>query len=775
MRRWSLAPVAMLLALLGASPEGARASGPDRGTLRLPSSRELEVLVVEGAASGSGAHTLGWLYYDELVTRGYVDVRDPADPADDVLVDADGNGVADFHDDLFNLNPERPYVGEGSRCLPEQTFFHTLPDGRVARFRAPELLTGACAQGPDYEPGVGPRRWPVGDWSLPSHPGGAVVGRTPSAEPGLLVGPGASSVERFSDRGLFPRVPNLLEPADPLNGGQGLGHLVAPRAVDGQGRLLPGSDPTVDSGEAGRRLRLGRIDANREVVFFLVAQGTQRPGMSADACLVPYRGPSGWMECSLWAHGDTQVYFSKTLLNLDLHQLPDERLATKNLGTEWLSAAGYRRLGSAAYGGIVVEQTVQEVRSQGERSPHVILRSPRSRPDVVLLGFEDSSAGGDRSFNDAVFLIEGLGPAATLVTIETDPNPSQPGAFVKVTVRVTTPEGAPVSDGDISVYIDGVFQASLSLASDGTASISFTLRAGTHVITAEYSGVEGKYEPGVSDDYYQEVGSSDGGSGDGGSSDSGVDAGSPDGGRPDSGTGDGGSDAGTDAGSPDGGRPDSGTVDGGFDGGSDAGTADAGIDGGTDAGTPDGGSPDGGKPDAGPVDAGTSDGGSDAGTGDAGSTDAGTSDAGTGDAGTVDGGSGDAGSTDAGTVDGGSGDAGSTDAGTDGGVPGGDAGSADGGAGENDGGVPGADAGSDDAGSDAGASDGGEDPDAGSPDAGTQGDAGVDSPDDEPGLPRDLTVTGWGCAASDPNGIPLGWLGASLGLMLRLWRRRSGG
>ncbi|MCP3104902.1 hypothetical protein LZ198_39155 [Myxococcus sp. K15C18031901] len=769
MQRWTLAPVALLLAILGASPEGARASGLERGTLRMPEARELELLVVEGAAGGSGAHTLGWLYYDELVSRGYVDLRDPGDPSDDVLVDADGNGVADFHEDLFNLNPDRPYVGEGSRCLPEQIFFHLLPDARVARFRAPELLTGACANGSDYVPGVGPRRWPVGDWSLPSQPGGAVVGRTLAEEPALLghLGrPETLADAPFSDRGVFPHVPNLLEPRDPLNGHRGLGHLVAPRAFDGVGRLIPGSDPSLDLGEAGRRLRLGRIDGGREVVFFLVTQGTQLPGMSADACLIPYRGPSGWMECSLWAHGDTQVYFSKTLLNLDLHQLPDERLTTKDLGTEWLSDSGYRRLGSAAYGGIVVGKTVKEVRGQGERSPHALLHTPRSRPEVMLLGWEDSSAGGDRSFNDAVFLIQGLAPATTVITIEADPNPVQENSLVTVTMRVTTSlEGDPITEGEVSLYVDGQFLATLSLSADGTASIMMTLDAGTHILTADYSGSEGTYEPSVADEYFLDV--------------EGPDGGSPDGGRPDAGTADAGMDAGApDSGSPDGGRPDSGTTDAGVD----AGTSDSGtpVDAGTDAGSPDGG---------GPVDAGT---------GDAGSPDGGGPvDAGTTDAGTADAGGQDAGSTDAGTADAGGPDSGTSDAGADGGSPGGDAGSSDGGTGSNDGGVtdggnPGSDAGDTDGGTsvgdagdedagvdgggnDAGGPDGGEDPDAGDPNASDGGnDAGLEGPE-LPGIPRDLTVTGWGCAAGGASGLPLWWLGACLGLTLHRWPRRSRG
>jgi hypothetical protein len=48
----------------------------DPESITLPLDYQLSVSFVSGNASAS--HVLGWLYYDELISRGYVDIRNPS-------------------------------------------------------------------------------------------------------------------------------------------------------------------------------------------------------------------------------------------------------------------------------------------------------------------------------------------------------------------------------------------------------------------------------------------------------------------------------------------------------------------------------------------------------------------------------------------------------------------------------------------------------------------------------------------------------------------------
>ena len=764
----------------------ASAQGVDSNALILPRDRNLEVLLAHDNAGGGASSTLGWFYYDDLVARGYVDIRDPANPNDDVLVDVEGNGIPDFHEDLFNLNPDRGYIGVGTRCIPERIFFHQRASGQVLRLREPELLTGACNSASSYSDKGGPRRWPDTP-GYPSRPtGSSVVGQRVMNFESALLNNGYMRVSAvpepldsyFSDRGSFPHLPNLLEPEDAQNGHMGIGHLIflvtdddgnhCPRgnlsgdsptseclqprmayqelsgertsvgpiwdsplgeaedglpdykasAFDDRGVLIPGKDPLARPNEDDRRKQLGTLQGQREIVFFLVSYVEQIYGDATDTCFLPYSTSENRLQCELWGHGDINVYFSKTLLNLDLHQGAGDVL-TSISPQSWLEVVALNRLRSPTYGEVhITESEPLDARSHQQRTPHALVLAPQSDPDVWVLGWEGMNSGGDRSYNDLVFLIRGVGVEATEIVIDGPIGPVYDNQELAFTARATTSSGEMVTSGLVSFYVDGSLWTSIEVDFEGKSSFWLMLPPGEHVITAVYEGLDGQYQPSQPTDYgvFVDV-ASDGGTPDGGA---------PDGGRPDAGV--------PDAGAPDAGVP-------------DAGAPDSGV---RDAGAPDAGAPDAGAPDAGIPDAGAPD----SGVPDAGAPDAGIPDSGVPDSGPV--------PNDGGPVTPQDGGATADDGGTlpddDAGTPQADDAGMD--AGEDSGTPPPPVDAGEDSGTDAGT---GNEDDAGA-DAGTNGDedAGPEGPDTSG--PRDLTVTGWGCGATDAGSASVTLLALWLGL-----------
>lgn len=494
------------------TPEGYLRLNTNRSTLDperiiLPFEQDLEALIVDDQAGGGAAHTLGWFYYDDLINRGYVDIRDPDNKNDDVLIDSDGNGVPDFHEDLFNLNANRTYIGsEGPRC-PNRTFTHPKPDGGTAsQFREPDLLTGACSAPSSYEANSGPRRWPIADlWYPVPRPGGGVVGMSVQTA-GLNIasnGPNHTNTDTFfSDRGLFPHIPNLLEPRASENNNLGLGNIVffatdddgntcpnsptseclQPRqgytlvngvktpvgplwdtsgaanglpdykasAFDTQGRLIPGKSATAPITEEDRRVKVGRIQGEREIVFFLVTYVEQLYGRlsgqwSTDSCFM-VRPANGRVQCALWAHGDINVFFSKTLLNMDLHQVgplspsnDPELVVEKTLQNGWLGGGAYTRLASDTYGNVTFpsDQPDQQVRSYSYRAAHTLVGAPYNNPRVWILGWEDQNSGGNRTYNDIVILINKQNNGTYKSDIVSDISPSIAMDYTITSVEMT--------------------------------------------------------------------------------------------------------------------------------------------------------------------------------------------------------------------------------------------------------------------------------------------------------------------------------------------------
>ncbi|WP_426757106.1 pilus assembly protein PilY [Myxococcus sp. Y35] len=445
----------------------------------LPFEQELTALIVDDRAGNGASSTLGWFYYDELIDAGYIDDNDTPDNSDDDrLLDTNNNGVLDFHEDLYNVSTNRPYVGEQPRC-PGRTFTHQRwGDAGTVTLREPDLLTGPCNSSRSYTANHGPRRW-QGGAGYPNRPGtGGVVGRAVRDFAGDLLAwnpyHGQDNLTQyavtsgrvdtyFSDQGLFPHIPNLLEPRHALNGHKGIGNLIflstdddssrchesessecfAPRqgwtldsngqftrtgtawdtsddadgipdykasAFDSAGRLITGKSSTAAITKAEDQIvQMGRLQGQREIVFFLVTYVEQVYGPATDSCLITRPTTDGrQVQCDLWMHGDINVFFTKTPLNLDLHQSTDPLVVDgKNLRYDWLGGLAYNRLeNDPAYGRVIFpgDQT-QDVHSINRRAAHTLVGAPRDNPLVWILGWEDQNAGGDRTYSDIVILI----------------------------------------------------------------------------------------------------------------------------------------------------------------------------------------------------------------------------------------------------------------------------------------------------------------------------------------------------------------------------------
>ncbi|RKG63075.1 DUF4114 domain-containing protein [Corallococcus sp. CA054B] len=406
--------------------------------------------------SAGASHSLGYVYYDDLVARGYVNTQGtPEDSSDDTLVDANGNGIADLHEDLYNLAPTsgpqaRPYIGTNRRCLPARSFI-----SQGVSLSMPDLALNATCSGafvrqslPDARPGTHPL--------LPVD----VVGATPTEST-------APNANAWSDLGLYPRIPNLLEPAHALNNQLGLGHLVFlltdddsdqttfnqlgvvadignlaegipdydVSRYDAHGILRPvNPDPGITPND--RTVDLGTIPAGKELVFFLVTQYQAIHDLDQKTvypCL--RKAPTG--QCLLHLKSPINVFFSKSKWNLDQDPVGQMPVAQRNLGcayTEqcnadapqsspyactvanssqrlcgWLDSETLDRLRMPPYGNIVLPRTAAGVFAQGQGNmPHLLLNSVLTTTGQWLMGFEDMPGGGDRDFNDVVFLLRAV-------------------------------------------------------------------------------------------------------------------------------------------------------------------------------------------------------------------------------------------------------------------------------------------------------------------------------------------------------------------------------
>ncbi|WIG94434.1 DUF4114 domain-containing protein [Myxococcus sp. SDU36] len=435
--------------------------------------------------SAGASHSLGYMYMDDLRDRGYVDTNGN-------LLDTNNNGILDLHEDLFNLAPRtgtkaRPYVGQTRRCT------RTFTSGGE-NYSEPELAMnvgcGATFQGnidlADARPGLG------GEWNRTDQVGAFANG---SNNPG-----GA-----FSDGGLFPHLPNLLEPPSEANGNMGLGRMVFLLADDDSGRTNYGNlAPVADVGDFSegipdydvsafdprglrrtnnpddgvtaydRTVDLGMIQGGKEIVFFLVVYYQSGHGPREGyvfPCLK--QDPDG--RCALHLRTATNVFFSKADWNLDQNPEGGTITAERNIGcsydegcnrdnpastparacrvqdtneylcgwldgpiTEWGTTL-YRLANDDLFDRLQMPmEKVTIPRPAGARNPmpHVIVGAPSTDPFRWILGFEDIPGGGDRDFNDVVFVINKQnGGSIRSATVSGDLSPDIANDFVITKVR----------------------------------------------------------------------------------------------------------------------------------------------------------------------------------------------------------------------------------------------------------------------------------------------------------------------------------------------------
>lgn len=424
---------------------------PER--IYFPFDQEVTISYVYESAGAS--HAVGYLYYDDLIARGYIDTRGTLDTSDDVLRDTNGNGIADLHEDIFNLAPpsgtqSRPYIGQTRRCDTSKTF----TSGGFTYMRPELAVDGSCSN--NFVSGVS-----LKDARPGSHPTIKVD----------VVGeflPSSSSFG-YTDNGLYGHIPNLLEPSDPKNGNLGLGHLVFLHADDDTDKsswnsttpvpdssdkfdgipdydvsaydadgIARATNPDVGISAADRTVNVGTIHGNREIVFFIVvwygsahdlAYGTVYPCLRKDASGV----------CTLHLKTSTNVFFSRSDWNLDQDFAGVNPVAVRNIGCGysascdrsnpgssssacqvsdsssyngkklcgWLDNATLNRLSSsAAYGNLVMPMESAEVDLPPSGAMrHVIVGAPSTDPYKWIFGFEDLPGGGDRDFNDVVVIV----------------------------------------------------------------------------------------------------------------------------------------------------------------------------------------------------------------------------------------------------------------------------------------------------------------------------------------------------------------------------------
>ncbi|MFT3709133.1 MAG: DUF4114 domain-containing protein [Archangium sp.] len=410
----------------------------------LPVDQRLTISYVYESAGAT--HTIGYVYYEDLIAAGYVDTKGTPDSNDDTLVDSNNNGIADMHEDLYNLAPNnplstgyRPYVGKAADRRCTSTF---TSGGHT--FTVPELASSAC--GGNFRTSQSVR-----DASKPS-----TWNTGPNINVDLIGESGNLATNAFNDQGLFGSVPNLLEPAAPENGNRGIGRLLfllsdddsdtsvwqnfptiadATALVDGvpdydvsvydaTGRRRT-TNPDVGITVADRTVDLGVVPGNKELVFFMVSYYS--PGHGSDR-VYPCLRFNGSGQCTLHLISPVSVFFSKARFNIDQNPLSSNPAAIRNIGCGypasgvvtspsgspyygtaqacWLDSTTVLRLNTAAYNNLSMPSEASVVaRPTNDRMPHVMVGAPSTDPYRWIFGFEDLTGGGDRDFNDVVVMI----------------------------------------------------------------------------------------------------------------------------------------------------------------------------------------------------------------------------------------------------------------------------------------------------------------------------------------------------------------------------------
>ncbi|MCP3099035.1 DUF4114 domain-containing protein [Myxococcus sp. K15C18031901] len=422
--------------------------------------------------SAGASHALGFLYLKDAIAAGYVN-------ANGDLLDTNNNGILDLHEALYNLSPpEQPerWVGRYSAGgAPIRRCNVAFTDSKGVKYSEPEIAMKSSCNA-TYQYLTGANR--IGD-ARPGHTTELMV----TDAVGTLHKDGDNvhaAADSFNDRGLFARIPNLLEPRDEANGNKGIGQMVFLLADDdGQKETFGNLAPVRDIDEWGddgipdydvsnydyrgivrannpdpglsiqdRTVDLGEIKGGEQIVFFLIVYydsnhdpddrgtGNVFPCLKQESAPGPDQG-----KCLLHIRSPISVFFSKAAWNLDQNSDSNPVVAKRNIGCAynagcnknspaansctvaatgeklcgWLDGpktlagtALHRLKNEASYNYLDMPmEAVQVNRPAGFRNPmpHVIVGAPTTDQYRWILGFEDIPGGGDRDFNDVVFVI----------------------------------------------------------------------------------------------------------------------------------------------------------------------------------------------------------------------------------------------------------------------------------------------------------------------------------------------------------------------------------
>ncbi|RKG65375.1 DUF4114 domain-containing protein, partial [Corallococcus exercitus] len=209
-----------------------------------------------------------------------------------------------------------------------------------------------------------------------------------------------------------------------------------------------------------RTVDLGMIAGGKEIIFFAVVYYDTRHNLdnrTVAPCLKrkPYaNNPKEDGKCLLHLKTSISVFFSKASWNLDQNfkdvydtkkKTTNTVVAERNIGCDysdacsgpthkdackldnssdklcgWLDQATLNRLKTDDYGKLVMPKERVDIIRPGTKAdgtvtdaaldrmnfmPHVIVGAPTTDPFRWILGFEDLNGGGDRDFNDIVFVI----------------------------------------------------------------------------------------------------------------------------------------------------------------------------------------------------------------------------------------------------------------------------------------------------------------------------------------------------------------------------------
>ncbi|NMO20052.1 DUF4114 domain-containing protein [Pyxidicoccus fallax] len=405
--------------------------------------------------SAVASHALGYMYLDDVKARGYLN-------NDGTLADSNTNGILDLHEDLYNLAPPdgdktRPYIGLSRRCS------RTFTSGNLT-YSQPDLgMKSTCGSVfssqvslVDARPGQTNNNIKadvVGTPLRASESSTTNAGASDFSDnglfshiPNLLEPPSLSNGNLGLGKMVF-----LLTDDDGLT--DTYGKLAPVSDTDWMDNGVPDYDtsaydsrglPRATNPDPGvtaydRTVDLGTIRGDKEIVFFLIVFYDTRHGPN-EGTSYPCLKQDGAGKCLLHLRSPIQVYFSKAAWNLDQNFL-NGVVAERNIGCGydsrcnpeapgdysclvkgttkklcgWLDGPKedegttlYRLLNDAAYGNLdMPKEGVTVPRPSGVRNPmpHVIMGAPTTDPFRWILGFEDLSGGGDRDFNDVVFVI----------------------------------------------------------------------------------------------------------------------------------------------------------------------------------------------------------------------------------------------------------------------------------------------------------------------------------------------------------------------------------